>query len=82
MNAVAFVPRRRDVVGLAALMGAVLIALELSVTYWFYLYIEWFTPLALVALIARHSEPGPAGRTPPEAAPARSHPHAFAASSG
>ena len=35
-------PRRRDLVGLAACAAAVLIAVELGVTYWFYLYIPWF----------------------------------------
>src|SRR4051794_10653976 len=80
--AAAVLPRRRDVVGLAALMGAIIIALQLGATYWFYLYIEWFFPLALVALIARDAEPARAPLTPPEAAPARSSPPALAASSG
>jgi hypothetical protein len=66
--AVAFVPRRRDEVTLAALGAAVLIALQLAVTHWFYLYLVWFLPLLLIALVA-----GP-GVTPREAgaAPARS----------
>jgi hypothetical protein len=49
--AVAFVPRRRDTVGLCALSAAVLIALQLGVTHWFYLYIVWFLGPALVALL-------------------------------
>ena len=52
--AVAFVPRRRDVVGLCALGAAVLIALQLGVTHWFYLYLVWFFPLLAVALVARY----------------------------
>jgi hypothetical protein len=52
--AVAFVPRRRDLVGLAALSAAVLIALQLGVTHWFYLYIVWFFGPAMVALLGRH----------------------------
>jgi hypothetical protein len=48
--AVAVVPRRRDIVTVAALGGAVIIALQLGVTYWFYLYIVWFFPLVIVAL--------------------------------
>jgi hypothetical protein len=48
---VAFVPRRRGLVEVAALGGAVLIALQLGVTYWFYLYIVWFLPLVIVALL-------------------------------
>jgi hypothetical protein len=50
--ALAVVPRRHDVAGLAALCAAVLIALQLSVTYWFYLYIVWFFPLVMLALLA------------------------------
>jgi hypothetical protein len=51
--ALAFVPRRRDVVGLAACAAAILIALQLGVTHWFYLYIPWFLPLAMIALLGR-----------------------------
>ena len=56
----AVVPRRRDVVVLAALGAAVVIALQLGVTHWFYLYLVWFFPLVLVALLASHAEPEPA----------------------
>ncbi len=49
---VAFVPRRADARSVAALGGAVLIALQLTATHWFYLYIVWFVPFALVALFA------------------------------
>ena len=47
-------PRRRDLVGLAALRGAILIALQLGVTHWFYLYVVWFLGPALVALLGDH----------------------------
>jgi hypothetical protein len=60
---VAFVPRRRDVATLAALSAAVLIALQLAVTHWFYLYVVWFAPLAFIALL-----------TPPDGGSARSSP--------
>ncbi len=50
---IAFVPRRDDVVGLAALSGAVLLAFQLSTTYWFYLYLVWIVPVALIALLGR-----------------------------
>jgi hypothetical protein len=53
---VAFVPRRRDVVTVAALAAAVLIALQLGVTHWFYLYIVWFFPLVIVAVFGAHPE--------------------------
>jgi hypothetical protein len=46
---VAFVPRRPDARQLAALGAAVLIALQLPVTHWFYLYVVWFVPFVLVA---------------------------------
>ena len=48
---VAFVPRRKTPLQLAALGAAVLIALQLTMTHWFYLYIVWWFPLAFVALI-------------------------------
>jgi hypothetical protein len=54
---VAFVPRRRDLVGLAALSAAILIALQLGVTHWFYLYIPWFFPLVMIALLGRAGPP-------------------------
>jgi len=49
--AVAFVPRRRGVVEVAALAAAVLIMLQLSANYWLYSYIVWFFPALLVALL-------------------------------
>jgi hypothetical protein len=60
---VAFLPRRRDLVGLSALTAAVLIALQLGVTHWFYLYIVWFLGPLLIALLgdAEPEEP----RVPP-----------------
>ena len=45
-----FVPRRAGIGALAALCAAILIAFQLSLTYWFYLYVVWFTPLVLVAV--------------------------------
>jgi uncharacterized BrkB/YihY/UPF0761 family membrane protein len=57
--AVAFVPRRRTTVEVAALGAAVLIALQLGATYWFYLYVAWFFPLVAVALFGRYGAPPP-----------------------
>jgi hypothetical protein len=54
---VAFVPRRRTLVQVAALGAAVLIALQLGVTHWFYLYVVWFFPLVMLALLGRYAEP-------------------------
>jgi Glycosyltransferase family 87 len=68
--AVALVRRRPDVVGLGALTAAVLIALQLGVTHWFYLYIVWFFGPVMVALLGRNLDPqGPL--TPLAAATAR-----------
>jgi hypothetical protein len=55
--AVAFVPRRPALVQVAALAAAVLIALQLGVTHWFYLYVVWFFPLVMVALLGRLGAP-------------------------
>ncbi|HEV3034013.1 MAG TPA: hypothetical protein VGX72_04405 [Solirubrobacteraceae bacterium] len=76
----ALVPRRPDVVGLAAACGAVIIAEQLEIEHWFYLYIPWFFPLVIVALLGSLSLP--AGRGPAAAsAPARSSLRAAAVSS-
>jgi hypothetical protein len=57
---VAVVPRRRDARQLAALGAAILIAVELGMTHWFYLYVVWFVPFVLVALMAGERAPPPA----------------------
>jgi hypothetical protein len=61
---VAFVPRRRDARQAAALGAAVLIAVQLSLTHWFYLYVVWFLPFALVAVLGAYRRPP---ETPPPA---------------
>ena len=65
---VGFLPRRRSVPQLAALGAAVLIALQLAATYWFYLYIVWFTPLVLVAFFAPYRDPRTPAQPPPRRA--------------
>jgi Glycosyltransferase family 87 len=52
--AVAFLPRRRDLIGLSALTASVLIALQLGITHWFYLYIVWFYGPLMLALLGVH----------------------------
>jgi hypothetical protein len=47
----AFFPRRRTIVEVAALGAAITIAFQLGLTHWFYLYIPWFFPLLIVALV-------------------------------
>jgi hypothetical protein len=56
-----FLPRgRRTTAQVAALAAAVLIAAQLTAQHWFYLYIVWFAPLVLVAVLAPASaEPVP-----------------------
>lgn len=58
--AVAFLPRRRDIVGLAACAAAVMLALQLGLDYWFYLYLVWFFPFLAVAFFARYRIADPA----------------------
>jgi hypothetical protein len=83
--ALAVVPRRADLVGLAAACAAVIVAVQLGIDHWFYLYIPWFFPLALIALLGRYGPPVRRGAQPPvpvvASAPARSSPPAFVASS-
>ena len=62
-----------------------MIGVELSLTHWFYLYIVWFFPLVMVAVLGfyperigalevatRSEEPAPAPALSPEPASARS----------
>ena len=63
---VAFFPRRRSVAQVAALAAAVLIASQLAVDHWFYLYIPWFAGLLFAALgVSQAQAPGFARSIPP-----------------
>jgi hypothetical protein len=64
---VAFVPRRKSGAQVAALGAAVLVAFQIAAAHWFYLYIVWFLPFALVAFFCRYADE-------PEQAPARAEP--------
>jgi hypothetical protein len=44
----AFFPRRKGPVELAALTAAVLVAFQLTLTHWFYLYLPWVVPFVLL----------------------------------
>jgi hypothetical protein len=44
------------VVEVAALAAAIIIGLQLGITYWFYLYIVWFFPLVAIALVLAHPD--------------------------
>jgi hypothetical protein len=66
---VAFVPRRKSPLQLAALTAALLLGFELVLTHWFYLYIPWFFPFVAVAVLspairerAAQEETEPSGR--------------------
>ena len=50
--AVAWVPRRKSPLQLAALTAALLAGFELVQTYWLYTYIPWFFPFAAIAVLA------------------------------
>ncbi|MFN2612528.1 MAG: hypothetical protein ABR536_04060 [Solirubrobacterales bacterium] len=51
-SAVAFLPRHKTPETVAALAAAVLIAFQLTVEHWFYLYVPWFFGLYVVAMVA------------------------------
>ena len=57
---VALVPRDKGPLELAALSAAVLLAVELSLTHWFYLYLPWVLPFVLLALFLPREERAPA----------------------
>ena len=66
-------PRRLDLLTMAALSGALMVAAELTLTHWFYLYIPWFLPFALLAMVPDWPPPGRPQRAAPgpARAPAR-----------
>jgi hypothetical protein len=55
-----FLPGRRDLVQVAALAGALIIALQMTITYWLYPYLVWFTPMVLLAVFGGQAEDRPA----------------------
>ena len=60
----AVVPRRKGPLELAALTASLLLAFELSLTHWFYLYLPWVLPFVLLALfLPRESRPDEAMST-------------------
>jgi Glycosyltransferase family 87 len=50
--AAAVASARRTTAQVGALAGAILIALELTATHWYFFYVGWFVPGALLALLA------------------------------
>ena len=72
-----------DYVGLAAACAAVMIATQLGIEHWFYLYIPWFFGLVMLALLGarvdRDHVPTPRmAERDAASAPARSSPLAAA----
>ncbi|MDP9260701.1 MAG: glycosyltransferase family 39 protein, partial [Actinomycetota bacterium] len=63
---VAFVPRRKSPLQLAALTAALLAGFELCLTYWLYTYIPWFFPFAAIAVLAPLAVVVRAPSNPPE----------------
>jgi hypothetical protein len=57
--ALAFVPRKKTLLQVAAFSAALMIGVQITLHHWFYLYIVWFFPLMLVALalLERTGEP-------------------------
>jgi hypothetical protein len=56
--ALAFVPRRKSPLQLAALTAALLIGFEIVLTHWFYLYVAWFFPFVAFAILAPQTAEG------------------------
>jgi hypothetical protein len=61
-------PRRADIIGLAAAAAAVLIAIQLCLSYYSYSYVLWFAPLVLVASVL-WTPTGPRSARPHTVAP-------------
>jgi hypothetical protein len=84
--ALAFVPRKKSLLQVAALSAALMLGVQITLHHWFYLYIVWFFPLLLIALclLERGEEPDDdevpgivkriRRRRAPEPAPAESSP--------
>jgi hypothetical protein len=63
-------PRRLDLLAAAAFSGALIIGAQLVLQHWFYLYIPWFLPFALLAVVPEWP-PRPAPREERSPATAR-----------
>jgi hypothetical protein len=66
--ALAFVPRRKSPLQLAALTAALLIGFEITLTHWFYLYVAWFFPFVAFAVLAPETDEGGSQGEPPSLA--------------
>ena len=58
--AVFFVPKRRSARQVTALAGALTVATQITAPHWFYFYLVWIAPLALVAYFTAYADRTPA----------------------
>ncbi|HTR75676.1 MAG TPA: glycosyltransferase 87 family protein [Solirubrobacterales bacterium] len=80
--ALAFVPRKKTLLQVAAFSAALMLGVQITLHHWFYLYIVWFFPLMLIALALLEPTEEPAPEEVPslsrrrgrEPSPARSSP--------
>ena len=61
-------PRKRTVRRLAALSAALIIAFQLTTSYWFYPYVTWFQPFVFLALLPATNEKTPLDGENPDSA--------------
>jgi hypothetical protein len=52
-------PRRLDTLSVACLSALLVIGPQLTLTHWFYLYIPWFLPFVLLAVVPEWPAPAP-----------------------
>ena len=69
---VALWPRRKTTAQVAALAAAVIVAVQVGATHWFYFYVVWFLPLFLVATFSAQRERLPGAPPQPRPAVSRS----------
>jgi hypothetical protein len=68
---VAFVPRQKSPLQLAALSAVLLLGFEVVLTHWFYGYIAWFFPFVAFAVLSPAAERVPVQAPEPHGRPAR-----------
>jgi hypothetical protein len=79
-SALALIPRKRTLVQISALAAAVIIATEITLEHWFYLYIAWFLGMLIAAIApdtaedAEEGEPSRASRQRSPSAPRQGQP--------
>jgi len=66
--AVAFIPRTKSAIQIAALAVAVIVAVQAGATHWFYFYVIWFLPAFLSAAFGEQREISRSESAAPQAA--------------